>query len=191
MLSCTYMYSKKKRNQSKISVLLKQEKKLFHTNDLALIWNITNKNTLYTTIKRYVKKGILISIQKGFYATTELIKIDPVKLGIGYLHQYAYLSTESILVKQGIIFQDIPYITLVSGISKKFQIANNFYLVRQMQARFLYQTTGIVFKEGLRKATVERAVADLLYFNPQYHLDGYKLVDWDKVLFIQKEVGFK
>ena len=191
MVSCTYMYRKSKRDQTKIGLLLKQERKLFHTNDLAVIWGVANKNTLYTTIKRYIKRGILIPIHKGFYAVTELSKINSVELAVSYLHQYAYLSTESVLVEGGIIFQDMPHITLVSGISKRFQLANNAYLVRQMQARFLYQNTGIVQVKGYKKAIIERAVADLLYFNPRYHLDGYRLVNWDKVRFIQKEVGFK
>ena len=38
----------------KIDVLLKQDQKVFHTQDLALLWGIINKNTLYTTIKRYL-----------------------------------------------------------------------------------------------------------------------------------------
>lgn len=187
MLFCTYMYRINRSKPEKINSLLKQERKLFHTQDLALIWNINNKNTLYTTIKRYIKNGVLIPIHKGFYSVVELNKIDPVELGTGYLHQYAYLSTESVLVEHGIIAQDIPYFTLVSGISKKFDLGKNSYLVRQMQEKFLYQDSGIQNK----KASLERAVADLLYFNPKYHLDGRKLIDWDKVHFIQKEVGFK
>lgn len=185
------MYRKSKRNQTKIGLLLKQERKLFHTNDLAVIWDVANKNTLYTTIKRYVERGILMPIHKGFYAVIELAKINPVELAVSYLHQYAYLSTESVLVEGGIISQDIPHITLVSGVSKRFQLADNAYLVRQMQPRFLYQNRGIIQEKSYKKATIERAVADLLYFNPRYHLDGRRLVDWDKVGFIQKEVGFK
>lgn len=185
------MYRINNRDRTKLGILLKQEKKIFHTHDLAILWGITNRNTLYTTIKRYVKKGILLPIHKGFYVTVELERLDPVELGIGYLHQYAYLSTESVLVKEGIITQEIGYITLVSSTSRKFQIANYSYLVRQMKENFLYQSIGIVLKNGYQTATRERAVADLLYFNPHYHLDGRQLIDWEKVNFIQKEVGFK
>lgn len=185
------MYRKNKRNQLKIASLLKQERKLFHTNDLALIWQINNKNTLYTTIKRYLKKEVLIPIHKGFYSTIDPNKINPIELGIGFLHQYAYLSTESVLVKNGIISQNIPHLTLVSGVSKKFELFNRSYIVRQMRPEFLYQTIGITKENNYQKAEVERAVADLLYFNPHYHLDGKKLVDWKKVRFIQKKVGFK
>lgn len=185
------MYRIKQLSYSKLSILLRQDRKIFHTHDLGILWSITNRNTLYTTIKRYVKKGILIPIHKGFYAAVEIDKLDPVELGIGYLHQYAYLSTESVLAKEGIIAQDIDYITLISSVSRKFKIAHHSYLVRQMKESFLYQSIGIAPKNGYQAATKERAVADLLYFNPHYHLDGKQLIDWEKVSFIQKEVGFK
>lgn len=35
----------------RIDKLLKANQKLFHTKDIYLLWGITNKNTLYTTIK--------------------------------------------------------------------------------------------------------------------------------------------
>jgi len=52
----------------KINKLLAAKQEVFHTNDLALLWDIRNRNTLYTTIKRYVAKGTLIPIHKGLYA---------------------------------------------------------------------------------------------------------------------------
>jgi len=42
----------------RINELIKLDRKIFHSNDLAIAWGISNKNTLYTTIKRYVQKGI-------------------------------------------------------------------------------------------------------------------------------------
>lgn len=175
----------------KIDILLKQQQQLFHTNDLALLWQVDNPNTLYTTIKRYVQRGILIKIHKGFYSTIPLEKIDPVRLGMGYLHGFAYLSTESVLTTAGIMFQSSSYITLVAAVSRKFTIGGDDYLVRQMKGKFLYQTVGIEEKEGIRLATVERAVADLLYFHPSYHFDNRGGIDWQRVRQIQQEVGFK
>lgn len=175
----------------KIDVLLKQEQKLFHTNDLALLWKINNPNTLYTTIKRYVKKGVLIRIHKGFYSVLPLKNINPIKLGINYLHTYAYLSTESVLAAAGIIFQASEYITLVTSLSQKFAINGHHYLARQMKPNFLYQTIGIEEKEAVKIASLERAVTDILYFNPRFHFDNPKTINWPKVRKIQKEVGYQ
>lgn len=174
----------------KIDKLLKLDEKLFHTQDLAIIWEIENKNTLYTTIKRYLQKGILIPIHKGFYATVPLEKINPVRLGIGYLHTFAYLSCESVLIKSGVIFQKENYITFVSSVSKKFTIGNFSFLVRKMKEEFLYNDAGIIKKEGIWEASLERAVADILYFNPYYHFDNPKKINWRKVKEIKKVIGY-
>lgn len=182
---------KKRKTQSdKVKLLLKSSQDLFHTQDLALLWGIENRATLYNTIKRYVKKGVLTRIHKGFYSKVPLKQVDPVKLGIKALHSFCYLSTESILTKEGIISQDIPYITLISDKSKKFTINDQRYISRQMKDDFLFNEAGIVEERGIKKATVERAVADLLYYDSNYHFDAPDLVDWDKVEDIQKEIGY-
>ena len=188
---CTQMYSLNKSKPDKKRALLKQDRKLFHTNDLALLWKITNKNTLYTTIKRYKKSGVLTHIHKGFYSVAPLSQIDPITLGASFIHNYAYLSTESILAKEGVIAQTVSVITLVSNSSKKFKLQNTDYLVRQMKDSYLYNTSGIIQKTHYFEAILERAVADLLYYNPNYYFDNKKIIDYDKVEKIKKEVGFK
>ncbi len=177
--------------KNKINLLLKQPQNLFHTQDLALLWEIENRNTLYTTIKRYVKKGVLIRIQKGFYSKVPIKQLNPIKLGMSFLHSFCYLSTESILTKEGVISQDIPHITLISDKSKKFKIKDNSYISRQMKGKFLFNETGIIEENGIKKATLERAVADMIYYDFNYHFDGPNLINWKKVKKIQKEVGFK
>jgi hypothetical protein len=171
----------------KINELLREQNKLFHTQDLALLWGISNRNTLYTQIKRYVQKKILHPIHKGFYASVAPKKIDPILLGLGYLHEYAYLSTESMLVRHGVIFQHSEFITLLSSRSKKFTIGTNQFLVRQLQPQFLHNSLGVVNKRGYCEATLERAVADLLYFSPRYAFDNPK-INWQEVKKIQRGV---
>lgn len=174
----------------RIDTLLKLKEKLFHTNDLALLWEISNKNTLYTTIKRYIQKGILIPIHKGFYSTIPIDQINLFKLAIGYLHQYTYVSCETVLIGEGIIFQKANYLTLISGISKKFTIANNSYFVRQLKDNYLYNDRGIDRIDGVMTASVERAIADLLYFNKNYYFDNKKKINWKRVKEIQKVIGY-
>jgi len=172
----------------KINILLKQDKKTFHTADLGLLWDIGNNNTLLTTIKRYVKKGVLVSVCKGFYATRPIKEVDRFELGLGYIHRYAYLSTESVLTKAGVINQSIGKITFVSSVSRKFKLAGWEYVVRKMKDKFLYNDLGIEKRGMVNKASVERAVVDLLYFNSKAFIDNKSLVDWDKVNTIQKEM---
>ncbi len=176
--------------EKKLKILLQDNRNLYHTQDLAVLWGIDNPNTLYTTIKRYVKSGIINPIYKGFYSTVPLNEINPFLLGLISLQRYGYISTESVLIKNGIIFQDIKYITLISNVSKKFQIADYNFLVRKMKSKYLYNDIGIIHSNDKREASTERAVADMLYFNPDYHFDNEKSINWPKVKEIQKTIGY-
>jgi hypothetical protein len=49
--------------------------------------------------------------------------------------------------------------------------------------------TGLTLRGSIYQATPERAVVDLLYFNPHAHLDAPKLCDWRRVRAIQRALG--
>lgn len=174
----------------RIDTLLKQKNRLFHTQDLALLWNIQNENTLYTLIKRYIQKGVLIPVQKGLYSTVALDQIDPLTLGEVILHRYCYISCEYVLVRAGVIFQTETAITFVSSVSRKFSVADSRFLVRTLADPFLFNDIGLENHRDMRIASPERAAADLLYFNRRYHFDNPKRLDWTNVKNIQKKVGY-
>jgi len=171
--------------------LAQMGEEIFHTRDLARIWNIKDKNLLYTTLARYTKRGLLFRIQKGLYSLKHPCEVDPVLLGVKALNRYAYLSTESVLVEAGLITQVSSNITLISSQSKKFTLYENTYIVRRLKPEFLFNPAGIQQCGAYYKASVERAVADLLYFNDSYFIDGAATIDWDKVEEIQREIGYK
>lgn len=174
----------------KIDKLLKAGRKLWHTQDLALLWGVINRNTLYTTVKRYVDKGILIPIHKGLYSTLPLSDLDPVEVGLAIWHRYAYVSCETILARCGLIFQAVYPVTLVSSQPGKFAVGGQQFLVRQMVGPCLFQTAGIGQKGSVFEADCDRAAADMLYFDPKYHFDGAGQIDWQRIRQIQKEVGY-
>lgn len=163
---------------------------VFHVNDLANLWQIKDLNNLHTTLKRYAQKGLLIRIYRGLYSLVPVERLIPEMLGIKALHRMAYVSTETVLAGAGIIQQKINQITLVSSISKKFFVGQSSFHSRKLADKFLYNEIGILEKDGIKKATIERAVADLLYFNPRAHFDAKKLVDWKKIKAMQKAIGY-
>ncbi|MBU0978750.1 MAG: type IV toxin-antitoxin system AbiEi family antitoxin domain-containing protein [Patescibacteria group bacterium] len=175
---------------NRINELIKSGQTIFHTTDLAVLWHISNRNTLYTATQRAVKQGVLARIYKGLYTTGSLFQLDPFLLGQKAWHDFTYLSTETVLVQAGIIFQSMPYITFVAATTKKLLILGQEYRFRQMAPQFLHNRMGIDQKDGLFVASPERAVADLLYYNPSAFLDNRSLPDWDKIRSIQQQVGF-
>ena len=163
---------------------------VFHTSGLASLWRIKDSNTLYTTLKRYTQRGLLFRVYKGLYSLKPVVEIDPWLLGVKVLHKYTYISTETILSQAGIILQNISYVTLISSQSRRFTVASRHYYCRQLAAKYLHNQSDVREKNGVYIASVERAVADLLYFNPRVHLDAPELVDWIKVKKIQQAIGY-
>ena len=180
----------RERSTNKIPLLLKQDRKLFHTKDLKLLWNIQNPATLRATISRYIKRGVLTPVYRGFYSVVPLNKINPLELGVLAIHDFAYLSTETVLSQHGIIFQEVNAYTFCSVKPKRFEIQGIRYHVRQLRDQYLYNVTGIIDKGTYKIASTERAVADILYYNPKYHFDATDLLNWDVVHQIQKELGY-
>ena len=174
----------------RISELLQLDRKIYHTNDLAVLWGIGSKNTLYTTIKRYIHRGVLKPIYKGLYSTVPLQQLNPMELGRAIIHRYTYLSTESVLAQAGVITQTVYAYTFVSSLPKKTTIGSISFLFRKLKDEYLYNPAGIVNQEGFFVATTERATADMLYFNRKYYFDVPEGIDFEKVKSIQIEVGY-
>jgi hypothetical protein len=56
---------------------------------------------------------------------------------------------------------------------------------------YLYHPAGIEDQNGNYVATPERAMADMLYFNPRYHFDNPQSIDLEKVKLLQLRIGYK
>lgn len=165
---------------------------VFHAGDLANIWGIKDRSTLAQTLSRYARLGYLKRIYKGFYSLKAPEEIDPYVLGLKSLHTYAYISCESVLAKHGVINQSPFEITIVSNVSRRFNVAGKRYRSRKLADRFLHNTAGIDDILSVPTASLQRAVADLLYFNPKAYFDahGSNLIDWKEVAHIAATVGY-
>lgn len=179
-----------KGKDSRFSQIARLGEDIFYAKDLANLWQIKDTNTLYTTLKRYTQKGWLFRIYKGLYSIKPVEQLNPLKLGVKILHRYAYISAETVLAQAGFIQQEIKEITLISSISKRFSIGSNYYYSRQLKDEYLFNSAGIKSDNSLLIASPERAVADLLYFNPTAYFDARETINWKKVKEIQKEVGY-
>ena len=172
----------------RIALLAKKSEQIFHLKDLGNLWNIRNPKTLRMTLKRYVDAELLYRIHRGFYSTLPLDQLDPEQVGAKALHSYCYLSTESVLYKTGYLSQRPKALTFVSAKHKNFTLHGTAYRSRQLQNTFLFSPSGIEEVNGLKTATPERAIADLLYFNPLAFFD--KKVDWKRVKTMQETIGY-
>lgn len=190
MYSIKKQYNKKMANikQNKFLSIAKINDTIFQVDDLARIWGISNRNTLLTSLKRYIKDGLIYRIYRGLYSIKPLTELDPLLLGAKALNGYCYLSGETILAKHGVIFQQVEYYTFIGEKSRRFEIGDYKYYCRQLKDGFLYNDIGVEKNGKFNIATLERAVADILYFNPRYHFDNPNIIDWKEVKRIQRFV---
>lgn len=175
--------------QNRFLIIAKTKEQIFHIDDLARIWGITNRRNLAVTLCRYVATGLIYRIYRGLYSLKKVVELDPVELGFKVLNDYSYLSAETVLAKHGLIFQQVNYFTFIGRKTKRFQIGANKYYCRQLKESSLYNDTGVI-KNGrsFNEASLERAVADILYFNPHYHFDNPAGINQTELKRIQRSV---
>lgn len=173
---------------NKKGVLLKQLRKIFNTDDLAVLWGITNRNTLRTTIKRYLEDGTLVSVRKGLYSVTPLNELDKYLLGTSYVRGFCYVSLQTVLENSGLINQKINKITLIGNKSSEFSIASHNYICKKLDKKYLFNDNGIILGKDYPIASIERAIADILYYNPKFHFDSNIEPYMEKVKLIQNQV---
>jgi hypothetical protein len=113
-----------------------------------------------------------------------------MELGRAIIHRFAYLTTESVLAQAGIISQRIYDYTFATDQSKHVPVGRWAFRFRKLKDEYLHNPTGINEQNDGFIATVERAVADMLYFDPRYHFDVREAINFVKVREIQKEIGY-
>jgi len=183
----------RKSDGERFAKLAELDEDIFHANDLGNLWGIVKKTTLYQTLSRYLKRGLLFRVHNGLYSIKKVADINPYLLGIKALHRPAYISCESVLYKNGVLNQIPQAITLISAVSKVFSVGDRRYKSRQMKDEYLFNNIGVEIINGVREATLSRAVADMLYFNPKKYFDAgdSKMINWLEVKEIVRSVGYK
>ncbi len=179
-----------KRKTNKQKILLQTDQRVFKTSDLALLWDIQNRNTLIKTIQRYTERGILFRIYRGLYSTLPVGDLDKYELACAIGGPFSYVSAETILVKHGIILQDIKKVTLFGKKQKEVTLGDTTYLCRYLNDNFLLNRSGINDSKGYSIATVQRALADIRYINPKFFVDNDISIDEKEVNNLSKEIGY-
>mgnify|MGYP001598808201 CR=1 FL=1 len=174
----------------RFSRLAAMGEQVFHTDDLANLWNIRNVSTLHMTLSRYVSQGFLHRVQKGLYSIKRPSDLNPYVVGLKALHGPAYISCETVLFEAGVINQPPRSISIVSGVSRRFTLVGHDYRSRKLTDAFLFNNAGVDTKDGARIADMPRAVADTLYFNSKKHFDVPSIIHWDAVRDIVSAIGY-
>lgn len=159
-----------------ITQLLKSKKTVFGTKDLILIWKITDEDYLKTKIYRLIKAKQMIRIKKGFYAVDG--NYDELELA-NKLISPSYISLQTVLTKEGVIFQFDSSIYSIAQASKEIALNDKNFIYKKIKDSVLFNSFGILRKENYSIASRERALLDLLYLEKDFYFDNLRGINWE------------
>jgi predicted transcriptional regulator of viral defense system len=164
-----------------LPALLRSPKTVFSTKDIALLWQENSSGGSRVRLNYFVKKGDLYRIRKGLYSKNE--NYNKLELATRILTP-SYVSFETVLVKEGLIFQYYEPIFVASYANREITVDGQIYSFRKMKMKALINSLGVDQVEETSIASKERAMLDILYFNADYHFDNLRSINWEKVFEI-------
>ncbi|MEA2088253.1 MAG: type IV toxin-antitoxin system AbiEi family antitoxin domain-containing protein [Patescibacteria group bacterium] len=163
--------------------LYQSSKTILTTKEIALLWKERNKDNLKSKIFYYVKKGWLIRLRKGIFAKNKKYNLKELSVSI---YTPSYISFETVLREEGIIFQHHNATFVASYLSKEILCGKNKIIFRKLKDAVLINQNGIINKNNFCQASKERAFLDMIYLFKNYHFDNLDSLNWKKCFELTK-----
>ena len=107
-----------------LSTILKTDNTVFTFKEIALLWGNPGTSTIMARINYYVRTGKIISLRRGIYAKSP--NYDNFELATK-IFTPSYVSFETVLAKEGIIFQYYGQIFVASYLTREISCDNKTY----------------------------------------------------------------
>jgi len=153
--------------------ILRSPQTVLTAKEIALILEIREKNALKSKINYYVNKGVIRAVRRGIYVKPNY---DVFELA-NKIYTPSYISLETVLEKEGVIFQHYETIFVISYLSRKLTVDKREIQFRKIKNEILLDSAGILKKENYFIATKERAFLDALYLYKDYYFDNLDILD--------------
>ena len=167
--------------KSDILSLFRSGNTVFSFKDVSLIWGETRANLARRRLNYYIKKGDLYPIRRGFYAKDK--NYDKFELATK-IYTPSYISLETVLAKEGIVFQYYERIFVMTYLTREIKCDDQTYSFKKIKNSILTNHLGIERKENYFIAVKERAFLDVIYLYKDYYFDNLSNLNWDEVFKI-------
>jgi len=161
-----------------LETLLRSLKTVFTLEDIALLWQEPGTQASRVRLSYYVRRGKLHRIRKGLYAKDK--NYNKLELATR-IFTPSYISFETILAREGLIFQFHTQISVASYLTRDIEVDGQVYSFRKIKMPILTHPMGVENKNETSFATRERALLDTLYLRGEYHIDNPNGLDWNKI----------
>ncbi|MDP1624185.1 MAG: type IV toxin-antitoxin system AbiEi family antitoxin domain-containing protein [bacterium] len=161
-----------------LEAILRSPKTVFTVEDVALLWKEPSTQATRVRLSYYVRRGKLYRIRKGLYAKdANYIKLELATR----IYAPSYVSFETILVQEGLIFQFHTRISVASYLTRDIEVDGQVYSFRKVKMSILTHPLGIENRNESSFASKERAFLDTLYLHGDTHVDNPNSLDWNKI----------
>lgn len=171
------------KNQGGLTLKLYQAKTtVFTIDEIALFLRETNRQLLKSKLNYYAKKGVIKNIRKGIYVKPDY---NPFELATK-IYTPSYISLETVLEKEGVIFQRYKTIFVISYLTRKIEVDQNEIQFRRIKEEILLNQAEVLQKANYSIASKERAFLDALYLYKDCYFDNLDGLDRKKVFSLLK-----
>jgi len=161
-----------------LEVLLRSPQTIFSTKEVALLWGESNDTVVSRRLNSYAQVGKLVRVRRALYAKDRNYNRWELATRI---YTPAYISFETVLAVEGIVFQFYGNIFVASYLEREINADGQKISLVRMKDYVLSNIAGIIHKDGVAIATKERAFLDRLYVSKKYHFDNLPSLDWNKI----------
>lgn len=161
-----------------LEVLLRSPQTIFSTKEVALLWGESNDTVVSRRLNSYAQVGKLVRVRRALYAKDRNYNRWELATRI---YTPAYISFETVLAAEGIVFQFYGNIFVASYLEREINADGQKISLVRMKDYVLSNIAGIIHKDGVAIATKERAFLDRLYVSKKYHFDNLSSLDWNKI----------
>jgi predicted transcriptional regulator of viral defense system len=161
-----------------LTALLRSKKTVFTIKDIALLWHEPVTDKTRVRVNYYINQGDLYRIRRGIYAKDQYY--DRLELATR-IFAPSYVSFETVLVKEGLVFQFYEKIFVAAYLSREITIDQQTYTFRKIRSDVLTYPIGVEHVNETSIATAERALLDTLYLNLDYQFDNLRSIEWEKI----------
>lgn len=162
--------------------IYKKKQTVFTLSEIALLFPQISYQNLKRKIFYYVKMGKILKLRKGIYGKEDF---NPLELA-NKIYTPSYISFETVLKKEGIIFQETSIIFAASYLTRRIECAGVKIFYRKIRDEILVNPKGIEKEENYFLASKERAFLDTVFVYKNYYFDNLSPLNWEKVFELLK-----
>ena len=160
--------------------LITSGRTVFGVADLAKILEIEDDNYLRVLTTRMGKRGELRRLATGIYTCFNEYSVNELA---NKLKVPSYVSLETVLFREGVIFQDYSKIvTSVANNTVRKMVDGVNYWYYKVKDEILSNPAGV--ENG--RATVERAACDVIYLSPKFYFDRPEILDRERMMSLSE-----